>query len=79
MDGKEIAAATLCGKKNLGKICECPYSELDNTETPKNHFLKTSEKKKQVAVGRACSLNPEVTFKKGKKTEAHHDVVYDIM
>ncbi len=45
IDGAEIAAATLCG---TGKcpICECPKSELDDTETQLAISFLESEIKK---------------------------------
>ena len=67
LDGAEIAAATLFGTDKC-PTCECPKSELDNTET-QIPLRKTSEIKEQVEAGRARLLNPDGTVKQGKKTE----------
>jgi hypothetical protein len=49
LDGAKIAAETLCCTDKC-PTCECPKSELDNTEK-KIPLWKTSEIKKQVEAG----------------------------
>ena len=46
LDGAEIAAATLCGTDNC-PTCECPKSELDNTEEA-YPLRKTSKIKQEI-------------------------------
>ena len=67
LDGAEIAAATTCGTDNCPS-CECPKSELANTEA--SWPLRTVREVKQaVDATRAQLLNADGTVKEGCKTK----------
>lgn len=77
LDGAEIAAATLCGTDNC-PTCECPKSELDNTEKAYS-LRKTSEIKQEIDAGRAAFLNADGSVKEGKKGQVKHSPIFYIL
>ena len=67
LDGAEIAAATTCGTDNCTS-CECPKSELANTEA--SWPLRTVHEVKQAFdAARAQLLTADGTVKEGCKTK----------
>ena len=70
MDGAEIAAATMCSTDNC-PTCECPKSQLDNTEDTYN--LRHAESVR-LAVEKARSehLNADGTIKDRHIEKARH-------
>ena len=68
LDDAEIAAATTCGTDNCPTChwCQCPKSELANTE--KTWPLRTVRKlKKEIEDARAEHLSADGTVKEGRR------------
>lgn len=66
LDGAEIAVAALCDVHNC-PTCDCPKSELDNTETLYD-MRSFCELKRKVYAARAEFLNADGSVKDGCKT-----------